>query len=296
MKSVANYKKLFCKITGYKLAEVVGFSQMYGGMSNQVFLVTTDDKKFILRIPFEESYRYVDYFIEGKALELLSKTNITTRCIYFNAYDGVRISEYIEGRVLSDKEIKLDNYIPKLASKLHELHALEIIMPYKYEFDILLKKYESYLTNIEAKYYDLKQLWLNKFYVTFYNEPRVFSHGDLQRSNIITSASGTNLYLLDFEFSRSNYVHFDLASFGNIDFNDVLKLTKEYFKDKPNIDSDLYKVKFFRMYQVLQWYLVALSKNQTKMGAILKLDFNEIAHNYLNQAINFSLELELSDH
>ncbi|MDR2867185.1 MAG: phosphotransferase [Acholeplasmatales bacterium] len=295
-RTVSNPKKIFCQITGYHPQDILSINTILGGMSNQIFLVTTYDKRFTLRLPFKESGKYVDYFIESKVLGLLASTDISNRVLYFNEVTGIRISEYTDGQVLSDPDIVIDDYIPKIASRLHELHSLEYSIPYKYEFDLILTKYESLTNNIDPRYFTLKQLWMNKFYTNFFNDLRVFSHGDIQRSNIIVNSSRTQVYLLDFEFSRFNYVHFDLASFGNIDFNDSLKLTYEYFKNKPNVDADIYKVKFFRMFQVLQWYLVALSKDKTKIGSFLKLNFLEVANNYLNQAINFSVELELSDH
>jgi len=292
MNKFNKYLKIFQSIIPYHKNDIKGITHLLGGMSNMVFLITTTDYNYILRVPFKTSAKYVDFYYEKVALDVITKHDITSTLIYFNPETGIKITKYIEGEVLNS--VDYTPYLDKIVHKLKKLHAIKEVLPANYGYETTLNKYESYCDNINPLYYELKETWLRNYYLYYVDDKLVVSHGDIQRSNIVYSSENDEIYFLDFEFSRLNTIDFDLASFGNINFEDAITLTKEYYKDlvEHSIDRHIRGVKFYRMFQCLQWYLVALAKTKDNISS-LKVDFLTYSNNYLKQAHNFSKELNL---
>lgn len=266
--------------------ETIQMERIFGGMSNNVYKVTQRGKHYIVRIPFEVSHHYVDYHLEKQVLDIVDGLGITNHILFFDIQSGVKISEYIEGEVLS----QVSDFIPylgKIAAKLHQLHDVKADIPL-YHYQARLHRYETLLNSLDPQYIQLRDWWLHEYHITYQFDKKVFSHGDVQRSNIILSKE--EIYFLDFEFSGFNTIYYDLASFGNIRFEDALLLCKQYFGDATT-EEDLKRVRFYRMFQVLQWHLVAASKHDFGMGKTLNLAFDIISKKYLEQANMFYLEL-----
>jgi thiamine kinase-like enzyme len=112
------------------------------------------------------------------------------------------------------------------------------------------------------------------------HQPKVFCHGDAQRSNIVI---GKRLYLLDWEYAGWNEWTYDIASFGNVQFSDALLLLDVYL-GRPATKEEADSVRFYRMYQALQWHQVALRKHMIGLSDVLHFDFNMLSAKYSNLA------------
>ena len=254
--------------------------QLLGGMSNFVVQIIVDSKKYVIRIPYDESHLYVEFAQEKKALELLQNLDITSQVLYFNPHSGIRITHYIDGVVLSEFP-DFKDHLNLLVDSLKILHAVPCELKV-YGYKKRLAKYEKLVKqDLDDAFYGIKKWWLGEYEETFKNTELVFSHGDIQRSNLVYTAR--DIKLLDFEFSARNSVFYDLASFGNINFDDSIALTEAYFGHEIT-DEELYTLRFYRLYQVLQWYVVATSKHEQGLDKNLNLDFSLIAKKYLEKA------------
>jgi len=111
--------------------------------------------------------------------------------------------------------------------------------------------------------------------------PKVFCHNDAQRSNMVIGEN--QIYLLDWEYAGWNEFYYDIASFGNVQFEDALELLDVYLGRKASLDEQN-SVKFYRMFQALQWHQVALRKEMVGLSEVLHFDFKMLAEKYLNLA------------
>jgi thiamine kinase-like enzyme len=134
-----------------------------------------------------------------------------------------------------------------------------------------------------VKYQELKAFWLDLYVNKYEQNEKVLCHNDAQRSNMVI---GDRLYLLDWEYAGYNEFYYDIASFGNVDFNDALALLDAYLGRKATLEEQNH-VRFYRMFQTLQWHQVALYKHQIGLGEKIGVDFMALAVKYLHIAESF---------
>ena len=255
-----------------KLKIVKKFS---GGMSNQTFLVTDEVNFFTFRVPYESGKPFTNFVDEQNVLEQITPLNINSKVLYFNVDNGVKLSEYIDGCMLEEPI-----HYQLVSDTLKKLHQSNLTFN-SYNHLQRLDNYEQLVTNIDQDYIEIK----NNFLINFVIYP---THGDSQISNWLVSKQ--QLYLLDWEFSAQNDFIYDICCFGNIDFDQALKLLTVYI-DNPTKEHYI-RLYGWKVYQSLQWYLVASYKANIKDYQSSGLDFNLIKNNYLDKAKYYWQELE----
>lgn len=262
-----------------KLKIVKKFS---GGMSNQTFLVTDEENFFTFRVPYESGKPFTNFVDEQNVLQQITPLNINSKVLYFNVDNGVKLSEYVDGCMLEEPI----NY-QLVSDTLKKLHQSNLTFN-SYNHLQRLDNYELLVNNIDQDYFEIKNNWLqlfNNFLINFVNYP---THGDSQISNWLVT--NQQLYLLDWEFSAQNDFIYDICCFGNNVFDQALKLLTVYI-DNPTKEHYI-RLYGWKVYQSLQWYLVASYKANIKDYQRSGLDFNLIKNNYLDKAKYYWQELE----
>lgn len=260
--------------------------RLKGGMSNYTYLVYVKNEPFVVRIIGDKGEVLVNPKHEKDHLMLVKDLTITSETVFLDEKSGAKISKYIEGEVLSSDITETD--YENVASTLKKVHESKLV-GHDYELKDRLRRYEKLLVNrVSQRYYTLKLTWLKLYDEIYEKEDKVFCHGDAQRSNLIRTNDG--IQLLDFEFSGMNDPYYDIASFGNISFNDSLKLL-DYYLGRKATKEEQNKLKFYRMFQVLQWHIVATYKHEVGLSEKLQLDFSMIAEKYLGLAEQFYFEI-----
>lgn len=256
---------------------ILSFSERFlGGMSNYTYHVIVNNVNYVIRIANKDGKEFVNYATEKLHLFLVEPSKLTSKTLYYDTHSGVKISSYIPGFNLTSTLEKKDySGVALLLKALHEL-PLEGV---SFGQESRLSRYEKCLqSSPEELYLSLKASWLNEYNDHYADINKVFTHGDAQRSNIIKN--GSDYSLLDFEFAGMNDPYFDIASFGNIDFEDSLRLL-DYYLMRPALPAEKRRVMFHRMYQVLQWHIVALVKHEMGQSEKLHIDFAAYSAKYL---------------
>lgn len=252
--------------------------RLLGGMSNYTYVIEVKDKLYTLRILGEGANLFVCREKEEYNLNVVKDLGITNETIYFNQESGVKIANYIEGKPLQT----IDYEILKQVSQIfHKIHDSGLLAKTDFGLEERLNDYEKYVKVIDPKYFKLKKWWQELYYNKYQNNQKVFCHGDGQKSNFIVTKD--KLYIVDFEFSGNEDPIFDIAVFGNNNFDDALNLLPIYLNRKAN-KEEIDKLHFYRMQQALQWYSVASFKEESGMSTKLKIDFKAVALHYLNEA------------
>ncbi len=249
-----------------------------GGMSNFTYHVINPKSKheFVFRIPGFGAQNFVNFFIERKNLAIIDELNINSRTIFTSPKEGIKISEYIPGKMV-DENIELD----KVVTLLKRLHKSDLLLAEDYNHLNRLSHYEAIHNNKIERYFELKREFLSIFEQHLKQHTIYPCHNDAQVANMIIDDNG-ELSLLDWEFAGTSDYIYDIASFGNKNFKMAEDLLKAYI-DNPS-DSDYVRLYGWRFFQCLQWFNVASYKEEVGLSKDLNIDFKFVANNYLNLA------------
>ncbi|MGI6787643.1 MAG: phosphotransferase [Acholeplasmataceae bacterium] len=253
--------------------------RLLGGMSNYTYVISYENEKYTIRILGEGAEIFVDRKAEQHNLAEATKLGIVNETVYFDVKSGVKVSKYIEGKYITSENVK--NYYDEVAKVLRLVHESDLIAYSHFDPIGRIEKYQKYSKNYDPEYEKIKLWWKEYFLKNYQDVSQTFTHGDGQRSNFVIGHD--QLYLLDWEFSGQNDPLYDVSVFGQNDFNDAINLLPIYLQREPT-EEEYFRIRFYRLQQVLMWYHVALYKDDIGLSEKLNLDFKLIAHNYLEEA------------
>lgn len=260
--------------------------RLMGGMSNYTYVIAVDGEKFTFRIPGKKAEKFVDRITEKANIELVNALDLNNETVYLDVEQGYKIAKYIEGQPLS--ELNPLDYLKEAANVLHTVHDSKLKAHNNYDPEHRLAYYESHLEEFDYshtdRYLELKANWESLKDKYLNKDHLVLCHGDSQVSNFVVTKK--ELRLMDWEFTGNNDPLYDIACFGNNDFDHALALLPVYLGHEPS-QEEYNKLYFYRAYQCLQWHNVALYKEFIGLSVDLGVDFMFVANLYLDKTERF---------
>ena len=256
--------------------------RLMGGMSNFTYVIRVEGERYTFRIPGKNADRFVDRFQEAHHIDLVEPLGLNNETVYLNQDSGIKIARYIEGTPLHEQDPL--SVLEAAVTVLKTVHDSGIVSKYAYGPFERLERYESYVKEYghthHERYEDYKTTLLSHrgFLDQF---PKVLTHGDAQVSNFVVTQEG--LRLMDWEFTGMNDAFYDLACFGNANFDHALAILPVYLGRTPQ-DEDLNRLFLWRIFQCLQWHNVALYKDFIGLSQDLNIDFYKVSNLYLDKA------------
>ena len=263
---------------------------LVGGMMNQSYIVSYQNKKYVLYISTEQANEMVDRPLEKENQKLIIDLGLTSKNFYFDTEKGIKVNEYIEGSSLD----KADSYdSTKVAALLKAMHtsgklSRDDYQPFK-RFVAYEQEAYSFQNKTEDEYDLLRTTIFNK--KDFLESQKlVLCHNDAQKSNIVKDLED-NYYLIDFEFMGNNDPIYDIATFGNGLVSEGYQLLNDYFDDNPTKEQ---KERYYlwRIFISLQWHNVAIVKHYRGEGKTHGFDFLAVANFFLNNALDAFMGLK----
>ncbi len=256
-----------------------------GALSNNMYLFEVNDKKYTFRIPGKNGNLLVDRDTEIEIIDRVKDLDLNVDLIYFNKVNGYKISKYIEGEHISKDNLD-DELLTIISNRLKDIHSVNKDNIKQYDKESRMKKYEE-LAIKEGFIHSEKYSKIMSEYVQLNEDIKncelVLSHGDFMIGNIVIKDS--SVYVLDWEFAAVNDPYYDIACFGNQDFDLALRLLKVYV---GNPTKDDYKRLYInRLYQCLQWHNVAAYKDKIGLSIELNVPFDYLTNMYLEKAEDF---------
>jgi thiamine kinase-like enzyme len=265
-----------------KEEEIEIIERLKGGVSHYTYLITYQNQKYSFRKIGEGGNLFVDRKIEFQTIERIQSLPLNSKVLFFDVDTGEKIQTFVEGDVLTT--LNYHDHLDQVVQALKTLHQSQFEQVNDYGLINRLSLYESYTNQRTPLYQELKAFWIKIYQSKYEQQPKVYCHNDAQRSNMVVAKD--RLYLLDWEYAGLNEFYYDIASFGNVDFQDALTLLDAYLGRKATQDEQNH-VRFYRMFQTLQWHQVALYKHMIGLGDKLGIDFKALALKYLAIAESF---------
>ncbi|MFW5842020.1 MAG: phosphotransferase [Bacillota bacterium] len=290
MEHEAIIKTVCSTFFGVDEAQVSLVKRLMGGMSNYTYVITVEDKKYTFRIPGKNAEQFVDRVKEHYHLELIEPLNLNNDTVFLDVETGYKIATYIEGTPMHEKDPT--NYLEAAANTLKKIHNSDLISKFDYDPFTRLDKYErlvkAYDYSHDTRYFTYKNTLLSN-QPLLDSQDKVLCHGDAQISNFVITQN--DLKLMDWEFTGNNDPFYDIACFGNNDFDHAMKLLPVYLGKTPS-DDEWNRLYLWRTFQCLQWHNVALYKDFIGLSEDLHIDFAKVAAMYLDKAATLLAKLK----
>jgi len=259
--------------------DITVVERLLGGMSHLTYHIKVKNEDYTYRIIGKDGNLFVDRKIEEQNLKIIEPLHINNQTVYFDVESGEKAAKFVFGTVLT--QLDHQPYLSLVVQTLKKLHQSSLQPASDYGLIERLNLYESFTNLRSDRYLLLKDAWITRYNSHHITKPKVFCHNDAQRSNMVITE--LKLYLLDWEYAGLNEFYYDIASFGNIRFEDALELLDVYLGRKANND-EVNSVRFYRMFQALQWHQVATRKHMIGLSEVLHFDFEVLANKYLDLA------------
>lgn len=254
---------------------------LVGGMMNESYIVTKDNKQYVMYISTAQANEMVDRKLEKEHIDIIYPLGITSKNVYFDTELGIKANEFIQGTSID--KINEFNY-SKIASLFHKLHNSKKLSKLDYDPFKRFIGYESeaksFVGEFEEDFITIRD-YLFGYKDFLESQPKVLCHNDAQRSNIVKSIDD-EYFFIDFEFVGNNDEIYDIACFGNGSVQEGRNLLDAYF-NCPTAEQ-VKRYYLWRIYVSLQWYTVALVKHYRGEGKVHGFDFLGVAKHFLDNA------------
>lgn len=217
------------------------------GLTNNNYLLIFKDKKNVVRMPKKENADLFDYHLEKSILEKIKPLNIDVPLLYYNADNGIKVTEFIEDA----DHFKLE-YLIKATKLIRQLHDSGLSANKQYDITEMFNKYRQY---------DEQPLFDTSFAYPYLDKAKSLSqdssilcHNDLVEGNFLFTKNRS--YLIDYEYAMDNHPYFDIMSLitendiQNIDDRELIY--KTYF-DKPLNNEMRNNLKVFEIAHHVLW-------------------------------------------
>lgn len=227
--------KLITEVLNINKNEIKEISMLKKGMTNRSFTFKHKNKKYIMRIPGEGTEKMINRNEEYEVYKLIDKLNLSDNLIYFNPRNGYKITEFIEGTRVCNK----DNFeeVKKCIKKLKKLHRSKLKVNHEFNLYKTIEYYEKLWIEKESIYLDYKEtkekIYELKDFIDTIPKEFVLTHIDSIPDNFLLVKD--EIKLIDWEYAAMQDPHLDIAMFGIYSLYDrkqIDKLIDIYFEGK----------------------------------------------------------------
>jgi thiamine kinase-like enzyme len=195
-------------------ADEVSVAPLSGGLTNQNYLASRGEERFVVRIPGASTELLsIDRVNERHNAEAASTTGVSPRIVEYLEDWSVMVLEYVDGETMSGERLRAPSMPARIAASLHRLHAGP---PFRNDFD-MFRVTEHYLriaaerdVTIPDGFRDRMGTVADVERILAVNAvPSVPCHNDLLAENYIDD--GRQLWIIDFEYSGNGDPCFELG-------------------------------------------------------------------------------------
>lgn len=238
--------------------------KILGGMTNRNYLVSLENKKYVLRHSGLGTEGMLNRKNEARNSEAIRELGIDVNQIYYNENSGDKISVYIEDVETLDSETSKFNF-DLIVNILKKLHNSKIIFGNRFDVFKEINKYEKLAYEAKATFYKEYEV-VKKKVKKLENQLESLGisllpcHNDTVPENFLKK--NRKLYLIDWEYSGMNDPMWDLAAFSlenNLEKDEEEEFLELYFGNTIP-ENEYLKIQIFQILQDFLWSIWAIVK------------------------------------
>lgn len=195
--------QVICEVLSIQPTDIAHFTPLAFGMTNHLFLLEAQDKKYVYRMPGEGSERLVDRYREYNNYLALAGHGWSETVVYHNPESGIKITEYIPNTRQAQPDCPDD--VQRCMARLRDLHTARLSVPHCFNFGEAMDYYEHLCREQEITMFDGYHqareavLWVRKIYEKLPHET-CMCHIDCIPDNFLITES-KNAVLIDWEYA-----------------------------------------------------------------------------------------------
>jgi thiamine kinase-like enzyme len=187
-----------------------------GSLTNLSYKLTTSVGTYVLRLPGEDTFDYIDRRAEDHNGRIAASVGVNAEVLYFDAEDGTMLSRFIEGVPMDGESFERDPMAPaRAALVLRRVHHLGPVFKSRFDVFSMIRGYLDILYKLQMPppedYYEVRREAEAVRRVLRASPVGLAPcHNDPWPGNFVMD-SGGRLHLIDWEFSGMNDPMWDLA-------------------------------------------------------------------------------------
>jgi thiamine kinase-like enzyme len=187
-----------------------------GSLTNLSYKLTTSVGTYVLRLPGEDTFDYIDRRAERHNSRITASVGVNAEVLYFDAEDGTMVSRFIEGVPMDGESFERDPMAPaRAALVLRRVHHLGPVFRSRFDVFSMIRSYLDILYKLQVPppedYYEVRrEAEAVRRVLQASPVDLVPCHNDPWPGNFVM-ASGGSLHLIDWEFSGMNDPIWDLG-------------------------------------------------------------------------------------
>ena len=187
-----------------------------GSLTNLSYKLTTSGETYVLRLPGEDTFDYIDRRAEEHNGRVTTSLGINAEVLYFDAEDGTMLSRFIDGVPMNGGGFERDPMAPaRAALVLRRVHRLGPVFKSRFDVFSMIRGYLDILYKLRMPppqdYYEVRrEAEAVRRVLQASPVGLVPCHNDPWPGNFVMD-SGGRLHLIDWEFSGMNDPLWDLG-------------------------------------------------------------------------------------
>ncbi len=218
----------------------IDIEPLSGGMTNLNFKVSDGADQFVVRFGEDDPIHLISRANEVASSQAAFKVGVSPELVHHEA--GILVTRFIEGRVFTEAEVRVDANLQRILELLHRFHhevpeQFNGIAVMFWVFQVLRHYHNLLMQGGSAHAGRLPELAKISRELEAAVGPVeiVFGHNDLLPANFIDD--GDRIWLIDFDYAGFNSPLFDLsnlASNNELDAAQELLMLQRYFGTDPD--------------------------------------------------------------
>jgi thiamine kinase-like enzyme len=187
-----------------------------GSLTNLSYKLTTSGGTYVLRLPGEDTFDYIDRRAEEHNGRVTTSLGINAEVLYFDAEDGTMLSRFIDGVPMNGGGFERDPMAPaRAALVLRRVHRLGPVFKSRFDVFSMIRGYLDILYKLRMPppqdYYEVRRE-AEAVRRVLQASPVGLApcHNDPWPGNFVMDSEGI-LHLIDWEFSGMNDPLWDLG-------------------------------------------------------------------------------------
>ena len=185
-----------------------------GGLTNENYVLTADDRKYVLRLPGVGTSEYISRTDECTAALVTAKIGVNVPVLFFDEKSGLQLASFMPGKTLSEEGFKDKGVIARAADTFRRLHTSNEKFASEFNVFAMISRYLEVIDSKKIAVPDgykeaLAKSDVIKEGLARHPNPIVPCHCDPLAENFIDT--GARVYLIDWEYAGNNDPMWDLA-------------------------------------------------------------------------------------